>query len=229
MVSSTTTTSSGAPFLISAMARAIEVGVRDQAFCTRAFCAASSACFCAAERVLARPRRRAVDAGGRLPQRLERRIDVGDDAGIDGEVVGQARRRGFDLQHLAARRERRAGRVPDFLEERPAHHQHEVVVGELLGDARRIEGERAAPGGMIGRKGIAAAQALEPHRGADALDQLLQGPVGAGARHVVAGHDGRVLRGDDQPRHRLDAGRIGTARRIEVRGLAGPVCRSPAP
>ena len=27
--------------------------------------------------------------------------------------------------------------------------------------------------------------------------------------------------GDDQPRHRLDAGRIGTARRKEVRGLAG--------
>ena len=47
MVSSTTTTSAGAPFLISAMARAIEVGVRDQAFSTRAFCAASSAAFCA--------------------------------------------------------------------------------------------------------------------------------------------------------------------------------------
>ena len=121
------------------------------------------------ERFLARrapPRRRCRSVA--LPQRLEGRADIGDHAGIDREIVGQPRRRRLDLQHLAARRERRAGRVPDLLEERPADHQHEVVVGELLGDARRIEGERAALGRMIGRKGIAAAQPLEPHRGADA-------------------------------------------------------------
>ena len=47
MVSSTTITLVGDAAFISAMTRAMEVGVRDHAFSTRAFWAASSACFCA--------------------------------------------------------------------------------------------------------------------------------------------------------------------------------------
>ena len=46
MVSSTTTTSAGDPAFSSAITRGMEIGVRDHAFSTRAFCAASSAWRC---------------------------------------------------------------------------------------------------------------------------------------------------------------------------------------
>src|SRR5215470_13710695 len=109
MVSSTTITSAGAPALISAMQRAIEVGVRDHAFSTRAFCAASSASFCAFSASL----RLAAPA-------ILGSAHVGQHAGIDREVVGEPPRAGLDLKDLAAPRNGRAWRVPDFLEERPA-------------------------------------------------------------------------------------------------------------
>ena len=134
-----------------------------------------------------------ADPGSAATQRFERRTGVGEHAGIEREIVGKACRRRLDLQHLAARRERRARRVPHLLEERPADHQHEIVVGEVLGHTRRIEGERAAIGGMIGRERCAAAQAFEPDRGAELLRQAHQRLDRAGARHVVAGDDGRAL------------------------------------
>ena len=104
MVSSTTTTLAGDAAFSSAT-RAMEVGVRDQ---LDARLVPRHRPASAPERILACPRGGSVDAGGRLPQRLEGGVDVGDHAGIDREIVGHARRRGFDLQHLAAGRERRA-------------------------------------------------------------------------------------------------------------------------
>ena len=143
IVSSATIALAGVPARISAIARAIEVGVRAQAFSTRAFCAAASCFFISASAALRLPRPRAkpssADCRQRHVERRQARARLGHHAGIEGEIVGQARRRLLDLQQLGASRERRAGCVPDFLEERTAHHQHQVVAGEALGDARRIE------------------------------------------------------------------------------------------
>jgi hypothetical protein len=62
----------GAPALISAMQRAIEVGVRDQAFSTRAFWAASSASFCAFSAPCAWPRRALRELRRRAPRARRR-------------------------------------------------------------------------------------------------------------------------------------------------------------
>ena len=152
---------------------------------------------------------------------FERGAGIRDDARIEGEIVSEPRRPALDLQHLGAGRERRAGGVPDFLEERPTHHQNEIVARELLGDAGRIEGQRAAIGRMIGREGVLAAQTLEPHRGAELVDQLYQRLVGTGAGNIVTGDDGRVPGGRQQLRHGGNARRIGARGAVGMAGLAG--------
>ena len=74
---------------------------------------------------------------------------------------------------------------------------------------------------MIGRKGIATAQPLEPHRGAELLRELDQRAHGAGPRDIVARDDGRARRRQQQPGHGGDACRIGPGRGKGMAGRAG--------
>ena len=178
-------------------------------------------CLARLHRLVAPGRRGDVDAGESRVQRLERRTGIRHHAGIERKVVGEPRSASLDLQQPGARGKGRARRVPDFLEERTAHHQHEIVAGQLPGDARRIEGQCAAIGGMVGRERILATQSLEPHRGAEFLDELDQHLVGAGPGDVVARDDGWVPGRRQQLRHGGDARRIGAGRGVGMAGLAG--------
>ena len=125
---------------------------------------------------------------------------------------------GFDLQHLAAGRERRAGGVPDFLEERAADQQHQVVLGELLGDARRVEGEacRDRPGDPSGRNCGRAGPRTTPRRrcARPASSSVLAAPARAtSSPATIAGFLAAMI----SSRHRLDARGIGAARGEDLR------------
>ena len=220
----------GSAALISAMARAIEVGVRDQAFSTRAFCAASSASFCARNASCACPRRRAVDAGRRLPQRLEGRADIGDHAGIDREIVGQARRRRprsaapcsppgtasrarTRLPRRTARRPSAPGRCRRTAWRCPAHRRRAC---------------RDRPDDRSGRN--CAPRRPSNHTEAPMRStSFVQRLAGAGARDVVAGHDRRVpgRRSAARPSPRCRRDRAGSP--VKRRRACRAARRSPAP
>ncbi len=168
----------------------------------------------APERVPARCGPRApLIAGRRLPQRLEGGTDVGDHAGIDREIVGQPRRRGLDLQHLAARRERRARGVPDLLEERPADHQHRGrSPANCLAHpaAHRRRACRDRRDGPSERNCARAGPRTTPRRRCARPASPGSCPAPARATSSPATIVG-FFGGDDQARHRRDARRIGPA------------------